>query len=104
MVASVPQRTISREPDTLPGDTLAGVDGGVTRKLGRGQVRCEDDDALDALQLEGALDRKADGSELRIGVCETCLRQSGVSTRSAHAAAPIHKWTGTASWPALNKT
>ncbi len=42
------------------------MDGGVTRKLGRGQVRCEDDNARDALQLEGALDCKADGSELRI--------------------------------------
>ncbi len=43
------------------------MDGGVTCELGRGQVRSEDDNARDALQLEGALDCKADGSELRIG-------------------------------------
>ncbi len=46
------------------------MDGGVTGKLGRGQVRCEDNNARDALQLEGALDRKADGGELRIGCVE----------------------------------
>ncbi len=45
---------------------LTGVYRWVTRSSGSRHVRCEDDNAVDALRLEGRLNHKANGTEFRI--------------------------------------
>ncbi len=46
--------------------TLTGVYGRITRSPGSRHVRCEDDNAVDALGLEGRLNREVNGTEFRI--------------------------------------
>ncbi len=46
--------------------TLTGVYGRITCRPGSRHVRCENDNAVDTLRLEGRLNRKSNGTEFRI--------------------------------------